>query len=223
MSDVREASVETGNDRLPGGALVQTGPFLILAIGALWLRSRWDELPARLPIHWNWRGEVDRYVPRSVLGASLPILLGVALCLLMMAMQYGIRHRAPRGAMRALSLKLVLAVEYFTALGCCGVLAATLTAGRLLWPVLALAFVGALLLLGLTVSLARGVEKAPPRNPGAWHAGFIYFDRDDPALFVPKRGGFGYTFNFGNPFAVLLMVALLAVPILFALLALSAR
>jgi hypothetical protein len=55
MSDVREASVETGNDRLPGGALVQTGPFLILAIGALWLRSRWDELPARLPIHWNWR------------------------------------------------------------------------------------------------------------------------------------------------------------------------
>ena len=166
---------------------------------------------------------MDHYVSRSVLGASLPLLLGGGLCLLLLIMQYGIRHGAPRGGMRAPALKVVLAGEYFIALVCCGVLAATVTAGRLLWPVLALTFAGALLLLGLTVSLARGIEKPPPRNPGAWHAGFIYLDRDDPALFVPKRGGFGYTFNFGNPFAVLLTVGLLGLPLLLALLALSAR
>ena len=77
-----------------GGALVQAGPFLILAVGALWLRSRWDEWPARLPVHWNWRGEVDRYIPRSALGASLPILLGVSICLLMPAQLFATPHAA---------------------------------------------------------------------------------------------------------------------------------
>jgi uncharacterized membrane protein len=221
MSDVREASVEIGPERLPG-ALAQAGPFLILALGALWLRLRWDDLPARLPIHWNWRGEVDRYVSRSVVGASLPLLLGVVLSLVMLAMQFGLRRGAPRGGMRAPTIKVLLACEYLAALVGCGILASVLTAGRLLWPVLALIFVAVLLLLGFTASLARGIEKAPPRNPGAWH-GPIYRDRNDPALFVPKRSGLGYTFNYGNPFAVLLTVVLLAVPLLLALFVLTAR
>ena len=31
-----------------------------------------------------------------------------------------------------------------------------------------------------------------------WKMGFIYFNRDDPALMVPKRFGIGYTINMGN-------------------------
>jgi uncharacterized membrane protein len=48
-------------------------------------------------------------------------------------------------------------------------------------------------------------------------------DRHDPALFVPKPGGFGYTFNFGNPFAALLSFALLVLPLALAFFALSGR
>ncbi|MFL5395552.1 MAG: DUF5808 domain-containing protein, partial [Myxococcales bacterium] len=39
-------------------------------------------------------------------------------------------------------------------------------------------------------------------------------DRDDPALFVPKRVGLGYTFNFGHASAIALAFVLLLVPLL---------
>jgi uncharacterized membrane protein len=44
----------------------------------------------------------------------------------------------------------------------------------------------------------------------------FYFDREDPALAVPRRNGFGYTFNFARlqawillacPFAIVLVSA----------------
>lgn len=223
MSDIREASLEPGAERLPGGVIGQAAPFCILAAGALWLASRWDQLPARLPVHWNWRGEVDHVVDRSVIGAGLPLILGVAVCALMLGLQLGIVHGAPRAAMRASIVKLVLGGEYFIAMLCCAVLAPMVTGGRLLAPVLVASFAGVVVLLVTTWLLARHAPRPPVRNPGSWHAGFIYVNREDPALLVPKRLGVGYTFNFGNPLAVAMMLATLALPLLALLLALTAR
>jgi uncharacterized membrane protein len=189
----------------------------------LWLRGSWDSLPARIPIHWNWRGEADSFVSRTPAGAALPLLLGLAICVLLLLMQIGIRRSAPSGALRAPMIKLLLAGEYFVALVCCGILGATLSGGRLLWPFLALTFAGVLALLGFTGVLARNIPRAPVRNPAAWRAGFIYVDRDDPALFVPKKYGVGYTFNFGNPLAVLLAFAILGLPLAAVIFALNAR
>lgn len=41
--------------------------------------------------------------------------------------------------------------------------------------------------------------------------GAFYINRDDPSIFVEKRFGIGYTINFGNPKAVALLVAFLAI------------
>jgi uncharacterized membrane protein len=40
-----------------------------------------------------------------------------------------------------------------------------------------------------------------------WRAGLFYVDRDDPSIMVEKRFGIGYTFNYGNPTAVLITSA----------------
>ena len=136
---------------------------------------------------------------------------------------HSVVRSAPRGALRRPVLKILLAAEYFGALVCCGLLAASVTAGRLLWPVVIGAFAGALALLVLTAVFARHIPKGEMRNPSAWRAGVFYVDRNDPALFVPKRFGFGYTLNFGQPAAILLAVAIVAVPLGIALLALAAR
>jgi uncharacterized membrane protein len=52
-----------------------------------------------------------------------------------------------------------------------------------------------------------------------WKLGLIYVNRDDPALFVEKRFGIGYTLNFGHPgvwvFLALLVAVFVAI-ILFA-------
>src|SRR5439155_11020340 len=93
------------------------------------------DLPERLAIHWSWRGQPDGFVERSGTSAALPLLIGLLVCVLLAAFQAGLRRSVPGGAMRAATVKVLLAGEYFTAFICCGVLAATATSGRLLKPV----------------------------------------------------------------------------------------
>ena len=86
--------------------------------------------------------------------------------------------------------------------------------------ILILFFAGVILLvlvLTYLVPLSTGSKHAVPES--SWKAGIFYSNRDDPALFVPKRFGIGYTLNFGNSWswAVLaLIVLLVAAPIFFA-------
>jgi uncharacterized membrane protein len=59
---------------------------------------------------------------------------------------------------------------------------------------------------------SAGAGKSGRDNPDCWKYGVFYFNRDDPALFVPKRFGLnlGYTLNFANRWSwVVLVVSLL--------------
>ncbi len=48
-----------------------------------------------------------------------------------------------------------------------------------------------------------------------WYGGFFYSNPDDPALFVEKRYGLGWTLNFGHPQAKLVLIAMLLVTLVF--------
>ena len=45
-----------------------------------------------------------------------------------------------------------------------------------------------------------------------WKAGLLYVNRDDPGIMVGSRFGAGWTFNFGNPTAWLIMAGMVAAP-----------
>ena len=51
-------------------------------------------------------------------------------------------------------------------------------------------------------------------DPQYWVGGFFYNNPDDPALFVPKRFGFGWTLNFGHPQSKLFLIGLVLVSLL---------
>jgi len=72
--------------------------------------------------------------------------------------------------------------------------------------------VGALAVIGilsfLVPLLARGNKTA---NKEAWRGGVFYYDPRDPALFVPKRFGIGYTLNFANRWSWLIIGILVVV------------
>lgn len=52
------------------------------------------------------------------------------------------------------------------------------------------------------------------RSPEAcWKYGLFYFNPDDPALFVEKRVGIGYTVNFAHVSAWIIMALTLLVPL----------
>jgi uncharacterized membrane protein len=43
-----------------------------------------------------------------------------------------------------------------------------------------------------------------------WRGGLFYINREDPVLFVPRRFGLGWTLNFGNPRATMLLAGVVA-------------
>lgn len=59
--------------------------------------------------------------------------------------------------------------------------------------------------------MERGTAEAPLTNGLAdnahWAWGLFYVDRDDPSIMVEKRFGLGYTLNYGNRKAILIVVS----------------
>jgi len=51
-----------------------------------------------------------------------------------------------------------------------------------------------------------------------WNAGVFYNNPDDPALFVPKRFGIGWTLNFGHPQGRFVLIGSLLVLLLLMIL-----
>jgi len=92
---------------------------------------------------------------------------------------------------------------------------------------LALAFLVAIVLF--VVRLGQGGMRAPGSsqavlNEGGrpvgdrtldryWKGGLLYFNSEDPAVFVEKRFGIGYTLNFARPVSWIVLGAVLLVPL----------
>ena len=70
-----------------------------------------------------------------------------------------------------------------------------------------------------SISADRGRTDAVFRDDDRyWSAGIFYNNPDDPALFVPKRFGLGWTLNFGHPQAKLVLIGVLVVILVLSLL-----
>ena len=50
-----------------------------------------------------------------------------------------------------------------------------------------------------------------PNEEDHWKWGFIYYNRDDKRIFLPKRTGLGITFNFAQPVSIILTVTILII------------
>lgn len=59
------------------------------------------------------------------------------------------------------------------------------------------------------IAPAAGTDRDDDRF---WKAGLLYINRDDPGIMVGARFGIGWTFNFGNPTAWLVVAGIVAVP-----------
>lgn len=192
---------------------------LSLAAAAAILALRWEELPARWPVHWNGRGAIDGWATRSVGAAFGPLLAGVLLFVLFEVIAVALVRLGPAAdplrplrAATALLVRLVGAVVT----AWIGLLAVTLPLGPhlsiratvavLLAGVLVALFVGARALSG---SLDRIRTATPDALPKGYNA-LYYANPDDPRLWVPKLGGMGTTLNFARPAAFWLLALFLA-------------
>jgi uncharacterized membrane protein len=224
---------EAGLDPQPEDSLFVTAlalaPLTLLLLLALYARSHWDQIPDRFPVHFGFHGP-DRWVTRSPRAVYGLIVLNGLLCGLMLMTRYGLRHGSRRVAIdgapaqaearfRRIITWLLVAAEYLMVM--------------LTWAILFSSpqgvFVFGIGMLVLTVVLVfvlmrmgQGGSRLAPGSPGGdrtpdacWKWGMFYVNPSDPALFVEKRFGIGYTVNFGNRwswiFLVITLLPLIAV------------
>lgn len=202
---VREAELSTSGDHLPHWIWLALPPFAGPVAAAAWLRSHWEELPVRFPMHWNLAGQPDRWGDKTTRGVYGPLLFEAGLMLMVLLLSLAMFYGSRRGPQRLAILKVEIAAIWllaysFTATGLSPAL--HLPAAAFIVPtVLFLVFV-----VVWCYRIARNPALPVDQTSDAcWRLGSIYYNPQDPAIFVQKRIGFGYTLNFGNHRAWLMM------------------
>jgi uncharacterized membrane protein len=238
---VREAALVPREVHLPGGWLVQLPPFALLAATAVWLRLHWSQIPEVFLIHWGANGQPNNWATRSFTGVYGPLLIGAILCALMAFMAYAmlrwsrlIRVGGAAGEgerhFRLVVVSILVAIEYFLALLFTWTSLLHLSHKQTGPPGVGLVLVFALAFTVIVVVLLLRVGQGGSRLVGSagaesgavapvgdrtpdkyWKLGLFYVNRNDPALFVEKRFGIGYTLNFGHPGTWVFLAVLVAV------------
>jgi uncharacterized membrane protein len=210
----------------------------------------YPQLPERIPMHWNWKGEPDEWARKSYFAVfSLSAML-VYMQGLLLAVKHGVlgvkmtlpaEHTEDYLRLKEEALALTVKFMDWMRLLLCillGSLAANIAFSavehlRFLSSTLVIAewTSGILMFVATIVAIYRfykvdrrlkaevgRVYVQRQKDAAHWYlGGLIYFNREDPALFVEKLAGWGYTFNMGNKWVYLYLAIMVAVPFLLIL------
>jgi uncharacterized membrane protein len=214
-----QAVAEAGRESLPAWTLLALPPFAVPAVIAARLRSNWDRIPARFPVHWGWDGQPNRWAERTPHSVYGPLWFSAGMMALMAILAVVMFYGSRRSPLRIAVLKIMIGVEYLLAwiIAVVGLLPLVRFSPAALMLPIAI-FVGALLAYLFKLSADPDIPTdATPDE--CWHLSAIYYNPGDPSLFVQQRIGLGYTLNLGNPASwVLLGVTLAAIPLAILLL-----
>lgn len=210
----------------------------------------YPQLPERIPMHWNWKGEPDEWARKSYfavfsLAAMLVYMQGLLLAVkqgvLGVKMTLPAEHTEDYLRLKEEALALTIRFMDRMRLLLCillGSLAANVAFSaiehlRFLSSIAAVAAWASGLLMFVATAFAiyrfykidrrlktevGRVYVQRQKDAAHWYlGGLIYFNREDPALFVEKLVGWGYTFNMGNKWVYLYLAIMIAVPVLLIL------
>jgi uncharacterized membrane protein len=224
-------------------------PLSVIALTVVLLTMRYAHAPAVIPIHFDLTGHANRFAPKSIwtflsmVGLQfgewvILTLLGISLSVSRVAPSTGAAGEAYRH--RWARLVFVIKTGTVILLGITDLLTTSnFPSGALAEPIAALAIAlnGAIFVLMLTLALRDGqsgwrqlrraglpmTARGDATPDSAWKGGVFYYNPDDPALFVEKRSGLGWTVNLGHSQAKLVLIGLLLVPLVLSLLPLLAK
>jgi uncharacterized membrane protein len=222
-SDVRVASLLTRDTALPGGALVAAGPFAILLATALLLYTYRADVP----------DGPDTSNPFGLLAFGaifVTMMLTIAVTMARRSRQIAVDGPAAAAEQRfrRVNVLVPVLVAYMAAITMSATTVESIPAFADTLSVKGWVAMLPLLLFGFAVNYwmfrvgqggHRAVAPAARREvhgdatpDRAWIFGMYYVNPQDPAMWVETRFGIGYTPNFGNWRAWLLIVGLMLVP-----------
>jgi uncharacterized membrane protein len=199
MSDNRVATLDP--QPAPGWLYLVIPPLLFPLAAMAWLRSHWAEIPERFPVHWGTHG-ADRWASRTLLHVYAFPLFGEGVTLVMLGVAL-VTYFASRRADRASSSMAVvfLAVMYLVSLVFTAVALGPLKRFPA-WTIPLMVIPVVLFILAMVaIQNFRGGGKTEVTPAECWSVMGTYYNPLDPALFVQKRFGVGYTLNFAHPWS----------------------
>ena len=215
---------------------------LIAAITILCIIFVWPFIPAEIPMQIGFDGEVSRWAAKSIQTIIL-IISSQWLILFIMAVVYFIMKNAKRQIdVAEPEASKVQGSRFRHILSACMVFGGAIL-GAIMGLMFILMFLNAsskfitmvpLIILVLTIVFvvvlytrigqggSRLASSKVPNNSVVnrdddkyWKLGVFYFNKEDPAVFVEKRFGLGYTNNFARPLSWIIFLGLVAVIVVF--------
>lgn len=196
-------------------------PFLVLAY-------LYSELPERVPLFLNLRGEVETWAEKSVLSVFRVPLMAVVMQVVCLLMKYGMVQSQVPGVDSGRYLRLNAGLwDWFRWAIACKMIAESLDTiflsierfkflSRPAFIISAIAaalgVVGALVYGYRMLAVRREMKRKfmdVPVDAQHVYGGILYFNRSDPALFAGK-----HVFNFGNKWAWVFIACFIAYPLL---------
>ena len=196
-----------------------------------YILGRAPSLPSVLAVHFDDEGIADRFVRTSYAIVLVPVWIQLSLATLFGAIAAVLLYRTKKtrsaienevsrqerermlSTAEAISLLaaiwvmfqglLAIRLIYMWQLVCCGLGAIYYQSLVICIVLSAIVGVRAAVYLQYPKPVVRETNAAHWRYPG------VYFNREDPAVFVPLRNGGGWTLNFGRPQAILFIGAVL--------------
>lgn len=200
----------------------------LLTLGPIaWLISIYPDLPDRIPVHWNIRGEADRWADKGVGSVFQVAAVSVLAQLLMGVLAHdadAARSRTGSPTLRhSLSTMIhMLQPMRLASAGLFGIIILGLRPGGAApsWFGPAMTSCVVILILAGLVGAYRSwkaqmeheatvSEKAPELQPENYKLGVIYYNPADDNFLVHKRFGIGFTINAAHPRAKLYLVLIL--------------
>jgi uncharacterized membrane protein len=189
-----------------------------------YILGRAASVPAVLPVHFDDQGIADRFVRASYAIILVPVWIQLSLAIVFGAIAGVLLYRTKktRSAVESESSRqererMLMTAEAISLLAAIWVTFQGLLAIRLLmmWQLMCCGLGNVYyqsLVVCIVLSAIVGVRAAVylqyPKpvlretDAAHWRLRGLYINRQDPALFVPRRNGPGWTLNFGRPQAL---------------------
>ena len=212
-------------------------PLALIALTASYLAITYAAAPAIIPTHFDAAGNPNAFSTKSIGSYFMLVwtqlfLYALITFLSVLTVRAKAQPTVADETFRRRMLRYLFGIKTLM-IAMMGVLAYAVTQSALngnsntnwiLWVVIGVVVVvlGGAIWLGITTgqggsrlggNSANTTDRLDDRY---WKLGGIYTNPNDPAIFVERRFGLGWTINFGNPRALLVMLFILALPLAFA-------
>lgn len=220
---------------------IYLGLLLIVIIFAIRIHLDYENYPERLIMHINSKGEIDRVADKSYLSIQAPTMVSFFMLVVMfltnisqLLSKMRISPDMPEESLdRLLETRRIWTYYFatsailFIVLFQVGIPSFVKTGDDSLVKILSLIAIGFSIGGSILIGRFRSVDGSALNKTGRYGyeeeddrwimGGLIYYNPDDPAIFVEKRVGVGTTMNFANNWVKLIFLAVLLFPFVLGL------